>query len=67
MIRRLSPRGYAMPLVLILLLLLSGALTTALLGLNGSIAVGESALHRRQAFHAAEGVQVAAVELASQK
>lgn len=59
-------RGYAMPMVLILLLLLSGALTTALVGLSGSIAIGESALHRRQAFHAAEGAQVAAVELASQ-
>jgi len=60
-------RGYAMPMVLILLLLLSGALTTALMGLSGSIAIGESALHRRQAFHAAEGAQVAAVELASQR
>jgi hypothetical protein len=60
-------RGYAMPLVLMLLLLLSGALTTLLFSLAGAVRVGETALHRRQVFHAAEGAQVAAIELAAER
>ncbi len=59
-------RGYALPLVLGLLLLLSTALTTALLGVRGSQLVGESSKHRRQALHNAEGVGIAAVELVSE-
>jgi hypothetical protein len=50
---------------MMLLLLLAGILTTLVVSLEGSIAIGESALHRRQAFHMAEGVQVAAIELAA--
>lgn len=60
-------RGYAMPLVLMLLLLLAGALSTLLLSLAGSVRIGETALHRRQVFHAVEGAQVAAIELAAQR
>ncbi|MDP2339525.1 MAG: hypothetical protein Q8O67_01095 [Deltaproteobacteria bacterium] len=60
-------RGYALPLVFGLTLLLSVTLTTVLFGVGGSVSVGESLLHRRQAFHAAEGVSLAAMELASQK
>ena len=61
-----APRGYVLPLVFGLTLLLSVTLTTVLFGVGGSVSVGESLLHRRQAFHAAEGVSLAAMELASQ-
>jgi hypothetical protein len=60
-----TTRAYALPLVMMLLLILAGILTTLIVNLEGSIAIGESAMHRRQAFHMAEGVQVAAVELAA--
>jgi hypothetical protein len=60
-----TTRAYALPLVMMLLLLLAGILTTLIVNLEGSIAIGESAVHRRQAFHMAEGVQVAAVEVAA--
>ena len=60
-------RGYALPLVFALVLILSLILTTVLFTTVGSVAVGESMLHRRQAFHAADGVSLAAMDLASQK
>ena len=62
-----GPRGYALPLVLMLVLVLSATLATALVAVNASQTVSESAVHRRQAFHNAEGVGVAVTELASAK
>jgi hypothetical protein len=61
----MKTRGYALPLVMMLLLILGGLVTTMVVYLEGSIAIGESALHRRQAFHLAEGVQLGAIEVAS--
>lgn len=58
-----TTRGYALPLVMMLLLILGGLVTTLVVNLEGSIAIGESALHRRQAFHMAEGIQIGAIEL----
>jgi hypothetical protein len=60
-----TTRGYALPLVMMLLLILGGLVTTLVVNLEGSIAIGESALHRRQAFHMAEGIQIGAIELAA--
>lgn len=62
-----SLRAYALPLVFGLVMMLSVVLTTVLFGIAGSVSLGESMLHRRQAFHAAEGVSLAAMELAGQK
>ena len=56
----MSKRGYALPLVFALVLILSLILTTVLFTTGGSVAVGEAMLHRRQAFHAADGVSLAA-------
>ncbi len=64
---RFPLRAYALPLVFGLVMMLSVVLTTVLIGIAGSVNIGESMLHRRQAFHAAEGVSLAAMELAGQK
>jgi hypothetical protein len=61
------PRGYALPLVLGMSLILAGALGAALSSVAGSVRNGESLLHRRQALHAAEGVATAALELATER
>lgn len=60
-------RGYALPLVFALVLILSLVLTTVLFTTGGSVAIGESMIHRRQAFHAADGISLAAMDLAGQK
>jgi hypothetical protein len=66
LVRRLrARRGYALPIVLALSLLLVTALSATLLSINSSVQVNESMLHRRQAFHAAEGISLAALEIAS--
>jgi hypothetical protein len=65
-LRRLRERrAFALPLVLALSLLLVGALSTTLLSVHSAVQVNESMLHRRQAFHAAEGISLAALEMAS--
>jgi hypothetical protein len=48
---------------LLLVTLLGGTLTA----LTNALTVGEAQMHRRQAFHAAEGISLAALELASSK
>lgn len=59
--------GYALPLVLVLLVLLGGVLASVVAGLEGSIRIGEGTVARRQAFHLTEGAQVAAIELAAER
>jgi hypothetical protein len=67
LLRLRARRAFSLPLVLALSLLLVTALSATLLSVNGAVQVNESMLHRRQAFHAAEGISLAALEMASAK